>query len=427
MERIARNGLTWLVLWLSLPGLVLAETGPEDQAPALRVHAHPARHHMIFTDLDAGRSFEAVMRFDALADAFSQLVELKTWPEPQPLPVFLYARAADYRRAMNQDHPHVFAIYTGKELRAALDEELFSWESIWREVQQQACQQFIHRLLGRSGQPLPTWLSAGLAEYFGQGLWCGDGMVLGLIEPARRYTRGEQSYTQPSRLERIQQRIRAGQFQPLEQFLGLESEKWAEQNQAANFDQAWALVHYLLHARSGLHRRAFIAHLNDILAGKEPGASFAARFGTDQARLDQQYRQWWQEQGEALGRDRRDRAMMRTFLSVLARSQAAGETFDSADVFFAAARAGELKIFDKPGSKEYLPRELVNRALTRADALPGRTWKLTPNDAAGLVLEMPRADGAVFAARLDKNSDRPGAVGKVVVTVLPAPASQPAE
>lgn len=396
-------------------------------APARSIDPLEAKHHVVYGDLDPARSFEVRLRLDALADAFEELIELEAWPEMQPLPVFLYGRAEDYRHALDEAHPHVFAVYNGKELRAALDEELFSWESIWWEVQHSALQQFSHWVLARNGQSVPTWLGAGLAEYFAQGLWCGEGMVLGLVTPARTYQRGQQSYTRPGRVSRVQQRIRAGQFQPLDQFFSLDAERWAQQNQAANYDQAWALVHFLLHGRSGQYRPALIAHLNDIRRGIAPGESFATRFGRDLGQLESAYRQWWLEQDESLGRDSRDRAMMATLVSILARSQSAGQRFGTAEAFFAAARAGELKITAEPAGKTSLPQSLVDRAVARADALPGRQWQLKqPPGVVAPQLVMTRGDGAVFTASAEPTS-RPGRFAQPVVDVTQAPASQPAE
>jgi len=69
-------------------------------------------------------------------------------------------------------------------------------------VQHEGFQQFIH---AAGGGHIPIWINEGLAEYFGEALFTGDGYVVGLIPPQR--------------LARGKQRIQQGQFKSLRKMM----------------------------------------------------------------------------------------------------------------------------------------------------------------------------------------------------------------
>src|SRR6267154_384999 len=55
----------------------------------------------------------------------------------------------------------------------------------WQIVQHEGFHQFVYFVVGGD---VPTWVNEGLAEYFGEGIFTGDGMVTGII-PMRRLKR----------------------------------------------------------------------------------------------------------------------------------------------------------------------------------------------------------------------------------------------
>jgi hypothetical protein len=257
-------------------------------------------------------------------------------------------------------------------------------KQLWHVIQHEGFHQFAHLVIG--GQ-LPVWIDEGLAEYFGYGLWTGDGIVTGVVPP----------YC----LKRIQGIIRQEKTVPFLEMLMMTSEEWtghvrdsykgdgaepgktsdktrpgkpqdgkpaddkAEKAQV-NYDQAWAMVHFLVHAENGKYRDAFSGLIADVSHKKDWQQSFKARFGTNVKLFEQKYCDWWLAQKDDTSQELYTRVVVQTLTSYLARAIAQGQKFADADDFLKQARAGTLKC-DK---SLWLPPSLLQETLKAI-----RRWK----------------------------------------------------
>lgn len=352
------------------------------------------RYHMIYTDAPLRDVREAVVRINAVAEEYARRTGVKRPPRSQEkLPFYLYARYGDFRENLDGEHAGSAGLYTGRELRATLDRRQFGNRGVWHVIQHEAWHQFAHRVLG-GGRDLPVWINEGLAEYFGQGLWTGDGLVTGVVDAGLSFDPEYRLGLHLGRLERIQLRLRAGQFRDVEAMLAMTREDWSAELSVVNYDQVFSWVQYLAHADGGRHRQTLQRYLRDVCGGRPSVAAFKKHFGRDLDALREDYRRWWLNRKAGDFADLRDEATARGLMSFLARWNQKGRTFETWTDFRDAARAGELTLDPRRDRELWLPAELLDKALRDAETRGSWSIAVGPN---GLpVLMLRREDGTVL-------------------------------
>jgi hypothetical protein len=273
------------------------------------------------------------------------------------------------------------------------------------------------------GGQIPVWIDEGLAEYFGLGIWTGDGFVTGVIPQGR--------------LVAVRGYIKNDRITPLADFLLMSGADWsgafsreqAEKDKSKgagkgqegktdidrvriNYDQAWSMVHFLAHAENGKYRRSLSGFIADISGGMDWKDSFKMRFGSNVKAFEQKYRQWWLALPDNPTRDVYIKADAATLTSFLARAASQGQSFTDAQQFLQAAKAGDLKC--NPAQK--LPASLLDRALVSSRGWQ-RGWSI--DNAARvpkLVLTWP--DGTTFVGAFTVED---GKCANVKLTVTPPP------
>jgi hypothetical protein len=241
------------------------------------------------------------------------------------MPFYLYKEIEDYLKAGGIDGSG--GVFDGKRLMAVTlrrPDGVISL-STWHIVQHEGFHQFVHAAIG--ARVVPIWADEGLAEYFGQGLFTGDGFEVGLIPNAR--------------LVRVQRMMRDTTYEPLKSFATMTRERWNESIEMRNYDQAWSRVHFLAPAAEGRWRGAFEASRKEGGAGGDAAKAYAAHLGGI-ADLEGTWRAWWLGLPDHPTSDLYDRATVEILTSFLARAWEAGERFASFEAF-ARARPGELK------------------------------------------------------------------------------------
>lgn len=384
-----------------------------------RLKAYTSRYYVIYTDLGIDVAAEASARMTAMAEEYYLRTKDFGGVIRSRLPFYLYSRSEDYLAAGGV--PGSAGQFSGgrQGVLMALAGSQPSL-SLWHIVQHEGFHQFAHMVIG--GQ-LPVWVNEGLAEYFGLGIWTGDGFVTGTIPQGR--------------LEAVREYIKEDKITPLANFLVMSSDEWlgafsrkqTEKDKSKdgpkgqegesdsdrvqiNYDQAWSMVHFLVHAENGKYRRSFSGFIADISAGMEWQASFKTRFGTNVKAFEQKYRQWWLALPDNPTRDVYIKASAATLTSFLARAASQGQRFTDAEQFFREAKAGNLKC--NPAQK--LPASLLDRALVSIRGWD-RGWSI--NNATRvpkLVLAWP--DGTTFVGAFTIGG---GQCANVKLTVTPPP------
>jgi hypothetical protein len=379
----------WIVAGALLAGG--AGLAAEPKGPPVRLKSYSTRYYLIQSDLqDPNAIREASARMTAMAEEYHRRTKDFAGAIQKRFTFCLFSKEKDYHDAGGPLGSGGVYDPSKEALMAFTTETANNGSGLWHVVQHEGFHQFVHLVIGGH---LPIWINEGLAEYFAEGIWTGDGFVTGLIPPWR--------------LKRVQEAIRQDRMVPFLEMLMMSAEEWSghlrdsykgddansgktpikpspkkpvkddpkktkegkgdgPDKAETNYDQAWAMVHFLVHADNGKYRDSFGGLLNDVSHKKDWQQSFKARFGSNVKVFEKKYSDWWLAQDEKGSQELYIRTVVQTLTSFLARAVAQGQKFADADEFFAQARAGTLKC-DKA---QWLPPGLL------ADTLKAtRNWK----------------------------------------------------
>lgn len=233
------------VLVLLAGGAWLLEPAP---AQAL-MKAYETPYYIIHTDLDLEGTREAAVRMTATAEEYHRRTKGFAGKIRRKLPFYLFRHAKDYYAAGGM--PGNAGVFDGKKLMAIAGED--TSQQTWHIIQHEAFHQFAASVIRGD---IPVWVNEGLAEYFGQGIFTGDGFMVGVVPPGR--------------LQRLKAGINGNQLKPLGKFMQMSYKQWSDEFTDANYDQAWSMIHFLVHADDGKYVKALAAFMNDIGVRRMP-------------------------------------------------------------------------------------------------------------------------------------------------------------
>lgn len=335
--------------------LVLIGHGTASAGPQLSVYDSP--HYKIYTDLgrDVGR--EAIVRMTEMFEEYRRRTSAFSVKIREKLPFYLFRNRSDYVAAGGPLGS--IGVFTGDGLLAVMgdagrvggvpDAPSFSWGT----VQHEGFHQFVHVVIGRA---LPVWVNEGMAEYFGQAVFTGDGYVAGLIPPAR--------------LTRIKHMIRGGAHRPVAEMMRVKRREWNQRMSSTDYLQAWSMVHFLAHGDGGKYEGSFNAFLREAGRTGVWDKAWAKHFGPDLAEFEAAWRTYWLGLPPAPTADRYAQTIVATLTSFWARAVSRKQTYASIDAFFQEARAGTLRVH----AEDWLPPSLLKSALDRVEQTG--TWSL---------------------------------------------------
>ena len=398
-------------------------------ASPAKLKAYPSRYYVIHTDLGDEVAAEASARMTAMAEEYHERTRGFAGMIRHRLPFYLFGRAADYRAAgglpasagQSDGRRRVLMALAGK--RPSL--------SLWHTIQHEGFHQFVDLAIGGR---VPIWINEGLAEYFGAGIWTGDSFVTGIIASRR--------------LEAVKQHIKNSRIIPFSDFLAITGDQWLgafDQRQKdghksesssktgrsksdadtpkvnrvrINYDQAWSMVHFLIHAEGGRYRKSFAGLISDISAGTNWRQSFRKRFGTNIEAFQKRYCDWWLGLPSDATRDLTIKAHLATLTSFLARATSQGQSFPDVAQFLSEARGGRLK--SHPAQR--LPDSLLERSLVDIRGW-NRGWRFDDTGRGPIRLVLAWPDGTTFTGSFTIGG---GKCGNVKVTVTrPRPQPEP--
>ena len=345
------------LILLSMALTLLADSTPpasrSSTRPATKPATHPAPifpptlkttespYYIIHTDLDLDATREAYVRMTRMFEEYQRRTAGFSGEIRGKFPFYLFKDEKDYAAAGGlKDSEGVFIVDSGgSRLMAIAGEKTTPYT--WHVVQHEGFHQFAAAVIRGD---LPPWLNEGLAEYFGEALFTGDSFVSGVIPPRR--------------LLRIQNAIAEKKFKPFREMFLLSQDDWNDEMATANYDQAWAMVHFLAQGEDGKYQKAFVAFMRAISTGKPYLDAWFEVFGRDVDAFQKRFEKWWSELPPNPTAVLYERATLLILTSFLARANAQGQKFDSADAFLLAAADGSLK----RAPEEYLPQSLARTA-----------------------------------------------------------------
>jgi len=353
-----------------------------------RLKQYESKYYILHTDLGREMVREADARLTAMGEMYYQRTKHFGGKITRKLPFYLFSNAEDYYAAGGMRGSA--GVYDGVKLMAIARPGDVA--NSWHIVQHEGFHQFVHSVIGGD---IPTWVNEGLAEYFGEALFTGDGFVAGAAPPAR--------------LQRLQALIKAGQTLSVEGMMRLSHASWNSRLNIANYDQAWAMVYFLAHAENGRYQRAFNNFMKDVSRGMKYEHAWRKNFGTGTKEFNRKWRHYWLNMPLDASKLLYAKSMTATFASFLARALTQRQTFESFETFETLAKAGRIK----QGSADWLPPALLQDSLKLAPALG--EWRIIKRSGRFYVI-CTMEDGTVLRGTF-KIRNRRIVPGSVQVTV----------
>ncbi len=360
--------------------LAVARAGLEDDLPK-DMQRYEGAYHVLYTDVDKPVVREAVFRLKAMAEEYHRRTKGFSGTIRRRLPFVLFKDVEDYKKTgMPEGSAGAF---TGRVLLAT-----YRGRTTWRIVQHEGFHQFVHSVI--RGE-IPIWVNEGLAEYFGEGIWTGDGMVTGVVPPAR--------------LARLREHIREKRLLPTLAMLKMSHREWNAKLSGRNYDQAWSMVHFLVHAEDGKYRKAFSLFINDLSRDVDWEDAYRRRFGSDTQAFEKAYSTWWMDLPEDHSHRAQRQAVVQTLTSYLARARKLRQSYESPEAFFDAVAGGKVQVDPSKDLRLWLPDSLGQRAVKQARELNAWTLDQPKRGLASLTLRTD--DGTVYEGsfRLLRNGD----------------------
>lgn len=295
-------------------------------------------YYEIWTDLPVDAAREAALRMTKMADEYRNRTRDFSGTIHGKMPFYLYAHDEDYLEFVPLKDSAGY--FDGKNLVAKashLDDRT------WHTVQHEGFHQFAR---GTIRGTLPTWANEGLAEYFGEAVFTGDGFVAGVIPQWR--------------LQRMRQTIKSNGFMSIDRIMNLSHEEWNQKLTTANYDEGWSMVQFLAHGENGKYQRAFVNFVGELNNTKDPQSAWADCFGSGDG-FEQQWKAYWTGLPDAPSLDLYAQAEVQTYTSFLARATAMKQTFATFADFQTAAKQKKLQM----NPNDWLPDSLLQAAMER--------------------------------------------------------------
>jgi hypothetical protein len=146
--------------------------------------------------------------------------------------------------------------------------------SLRRTLQHEAFHQFADLVFESR---LPPWLNEGLAQLFEEGIWTGQGFLLGQVPPWRVRQLAADLHGELD-----------GHLIPFSELMNRTHPEWNKvlnfnpRGGATEYTQSWAMVHFLVNAKDAAgrekFRQMFLQMLDLLHDGKTPDEAFAGAF-----------------------------------------------------------------------------------------------------------------------------------------------------
>lgn len=245
-----------------------------------------SRHYLLHTDIDSSLTDDLARRMDAMYDEYSRrLIRFDDAGTHAMADVYLYNDRDDYVRFVGPSMRSTGGVFIPSRNALAAVLETQGRDSLRRTLQHEAFHQFAAETIR---YPLPMWVNEGIAQYFEEGLWTGEGFIVGQVPPRR--------------WRQLQTDLKSRRVVDFEAFAKMTPEEWSKplgsrfaSDGATQYNQAWAMVHFLLNAddSSGkpLHPR-FVRMLDLIHRGVDPSQAFERAFSANYKGFGEMFRQW---------------------------------------------------------------------------------------------------------------------------------------
>ena len=308
-------------LFLGLLGCVAAQHAFA-AAPVFpkNLKKYQSQYYDIYTDVAPEEAREVVLRMTKMAEEYhARTQNLFRGQMHDRLPFYLFSDAdAYYAAGALPGSGGVFIVdQSGARLMAIAtrDQNGHLGGSMWHTIQHEGFHQFVYYVVRG---PIPPWVNEGMAEFFGEGIFTGDGMITGVIPPGR--------------CRAVKQQIKEGTFVSLQRMMRMSQAMWNLKLQSANYDQAWSMCQFLAFGDNGKYQNAFTAFMQDIGRGLQWDQAWASTFG-DANGFEDRWKTYWLNLPDDATKSLYEKAIVATLTSFYARACSQNQTFASVDDF----------------------------------------------------------------------------------------------
>ena len=380
------------------PTLGLARTTTPPPKRPVQLRAFDTPYYTLYTDVSEAEARETDLRMTRMFEEYQRRTSGFAGKVTTKFPFYLFRHEADYYDA-GAPAKSGGVYMTGKDgkkrLMALAGDQVD--DNTWHTIQHEGFHQFID---AATKADLPIWVNEGLAEYFGEAQWTGDGFVTDLIPNSRLET-----HPPPG--------IQSG-FKPFKEFIALDPKTWIGDLQESNYDQAWSMIHFLANADNGKYQGPFLDFMKQVAKGTEGTKAWEAVFGKDATAFQNRYAQWWLSLPDNPTTIGYLKVMMLTETSFLARARLQGQAFPDAETFFASYKPGGMTLT----RDLWLPPSMFEDY--RDLAMNSGGWELQNGKSPRLILTLK--DGTVFTGGFTLANNK---VSQVAVQDHPRPKNPP--
>lgn len=313
---------------------------------------YETQYYILYTDVPSEQAQEAALRMSRMAEEYHNRTRDFSGAVRTKFPFYLYQHREDYLAGGGMTGTD--GMFNGTALYAVAGQRLT--DRTWHVVQHEGFHQFAAAVIGGER---PMWINEGIAEYFGEALFTGDGFISGVIPKWR--------------LRRLRDETAQSKLLSCQRMMSVSNTDWNANIKIANYDQAWSMVHFLAHGENGKYQKAFASMMVDLSHGRQPETAWSDNFGSADG-FEERWKKWWLDLPEDPSANLYAQATVARLTSFLARATTMKQTFGSFDEFQTVAGSGKLKI----SPNDWLPQDLLAAALTDTDELSkaGAQWTL---------------------------------------------------
>ena len=336
-----------LTLWIAVVVVIAIGASAQDS----KLKTYQSKYYVIHSDLDEATVRDAENRITAMAEEYHSRTRGFAGTITKRLPFYLYSKPEDYHAAGGVQGSA--GVFNGEKLMAIFSKQMGS--DVWRVVQHEGFHQFVSAVIGGE---IPIWVNEGMAEYFGESVFTGDGYITGVVPPQR--------------LARIKLWIREGHTVSISHMMNMAHETWNARLTIVDYDQAWSMIYFLAHAQNGRYQEPLNKFIKSVSGGTSGRDAWTRIFGGANAtrEFEKQWKDYWESLDAAATADKFAEATVATITSHFARAYAQRQFFTLPEDFFKAAQAGMLKMH----KDDWLPGSLLEREFPLAAKLAKWTF-----------------------------------------------------
>ncbi len=266
--------------WCLVIAILLCST--QSTFADLRVLDTP--HYRIHTDLEQRLAEDLGVRMESMYAEYSvRLADFNPSSERR-LEVYLFKDRKDYATFTGDSFTNTGGIFIPKRNLLAAFLEPQGRDGLHRTLQHEAFHQFAFLAIGTE---LPIWLNEGIAQVFEEGIWTGRQFMLGQVPPRR--------------IRQLKQDIADQRIVSFQNFLATTDAQWRaglrdENTGAAQYNQAWAMTHFLIYATDDAGKPKYRARLINMLklihAGTNGHTAFNSAFSDNFEGFQQRFMEY---------------------------------------------------------------------------------------------------------------------------------------